>query len=64
MASKKKPKGALPFDIVEVDGKRVVGPSALATFGTEAQRRRARTLGVVTDEDEDDDDSGEITPTT
>lgn len=61
MASKKKPKGALPFDIVEVDGERDVGPSVLAVFGTEAQRRRARSLGVVTDED--DDDSGEITPT-
>ena len=62
MASKKKPKGALPFDVVEVDGERDVGPSVFAVFGTEAQRRRARRLGVVTDED-DDDDSGEIAPT-
>ena len=61
MADKTKLKGALPFDVVEVDGEPDVGPSVLATFGTEAQRRRARSLGVVTDED---DDSGEITPTT
>ena len=60
MAKRTKPKGALPFDIVEVDGERDVGPSVFAVFGTEAQRRRARRLGVVTDED---DDSGEITPT-
>ena len=60
MAKRTKPKGALPFDIVEVDGERDVGPSVFAVFGTEAQRRRARRLGVVTDED---DDSGEIAPT-
>ena len=60
MADQPTPVETFPFDIVEVDGEPVVGPSVLAMFGTEAQRRRARNLGVVTD---DDDDSGEITPT-
>ena len=61
MADQPAPEIVLPFDVVEIDGKPVVGPSVLAVFGTEAQRRRARALGVVTDED--DDDSGEIAPT-
>ena len=54
------PEVVLPFDVVEVDGEPVVGPSVLAVFGTEAQRRHARSLGIVTDED--DDESGEQTP--
>jgi len=61
MADQPAPEMVFPFDVVEVDGEPVVGPSVLAMFGTEAQRRRARDLGVVTDED--DDDSGEIAPT-
>ena len=61
MADQPVPEVVLPFDVVEVDGEPVVGPSIFAVFGTEAQRRRARDLGVVTDED--DDDSGEIAPT-
>ena len=55
------PEVVLPFDVVEVDGEPVIGPSVFAMFGTEAQRRRARNLGVVTD-DANDDDSGEIAP--
>ncbi len=62
MADPSTPKLVFPFDVVEIDGKPDVGPSVLTVFGTEAQRRRARALGVITDED-DDDDSGEITPT-
>jgi hypothetical protein len=48
------PEVVFPFDVVEVDGEPVVGPSVLAVFGTEAQRRRARDLGVVTDEPGDE----------
>jgi hypothetical protein len=59
MADQTAPKVVLPFDVVEVDGEPDVGPSVLAVFGTEAQRRQARSLGIVPDEP---DESGEQPP--
>lgn len=50
MADQTAPKVVLPFDVVEVDGEPDVGPSVLSVFGTEAQRRQARSLGIVPDE--------------
>ena len=59
MADATTPKPVLPSDVVEVDGEPDVGPSVLAVFGTEAQRRQARSLGIVSDEP---DESGEQPP--
>ena len=62
MAKSKPSKIVFPFDTVEVDGERDIGPSVIDVFGTEAQRQQARQHGVIPGENPDTG-SGEQTPT-